>query len=220
MARIPSPPDLGQNQSFLGWLFERTLRIIIGTWLIWQIIGFAFWSIWQLSGHGFREFMFRDFIDLWDNHSWRLPEWVGYIPTWQTPWVWVALVLFIVWWNWPRIKNRSRSTPTFADPPRYRGSAKSQSDPHEDWRDESEFAYQSSKWKRKSKSRDLAGGETLADQYKDALDLFELSEPFTVAELKASYSKLAKETHPDNGGNPALFRQVSKFYELLKTRAK
>ena len=80
MARIPNPPNLGGDQSFLGWLLEKTLRGIIGTWLIWQAIGFAFWLIWQISAHGFREFMFRGYIDLWQNHSWKLPDWVGYIP--------------------------------------------------------------------------------------------------------------------------------------------
>lgn len=220
MARIPSPPNLGQKQSFLGWLLEKVLRLVIGTWLICQVIGFAFWSIWHLMSHGAREFMFRDFIDLWLNHSWRLPEWVGYIPTWKTPWVWVLLALVALWWYWPPIKNRLRSTPVYSDPQGSRGSAYDRSDHHEDLHDDGAFGFKSQKFKKPSNSRDLQTLRNYEGRYKDALDLFELSEPFTIAELKASYKKLIKETHPDNGGNPALFRQVKKAFELLKTRAK
>lgn len=144
MARIPNPPDLGQNQSFFGWLLEQIIRLVLGTWLLCQAIGFIFWSIWNLSAHGFREFMFRGYIDLWQNHSWRLPDWVGYIPTWQTPWIWVALILFIIWWNRRRIKTPSRSTPDFSDPKRSRGSAYDDAD-YEDYSDR-EFRFNWQKW--------------------------------------------------------------------------
>ena len=220
MARIPNPPDLGQNQSFLGWLFEYFIRLILGTWLMCQAIGFIFWSIWHLSGHGFREFMFRDFIDLWQNHSWRLPEWVGYIPTWQSPVVWVVVALLLVWWFRRSRPSRARSKINFED---LRGSDRTTYDGQnrqENFSDESAFGFKAWKWKKPSKSRELDPLNSVKTRYDDALELFGLSEPFTMAELKHAYAKLVKETHPDKGGNPALFRQVNKAFELLKGKGK
>ena len=155
----------------------------------------------------------------------KMGNWIGYIPTWQSPVVWVVVALLLVWWNWPHIKtgikNRSRSAPTLSDPQGSSGSAYDRLDPNEDLHNDERFDFKWWKWKEPSNSRDLAKSKkSKRTRYTDALDLFELSEPFTMAELKKAYAKLVKETHPDSGGNPALFRQVKKAFELLKTRAK
>lgn len=49
-----------------------------------------------------------------------------------------------------------------------------------------------------------------------AIAILELSYPYTVEELKASYRRLARQHHPDMGGDAETFRRVQAAYELLK----
>ncbi len=57
-------------------------------------------------------------------------------------------------------------------------------------------------------------------QYREALDLFDLSEAYTCEELRTRYNTLVKEAHPDRKGTAGLFRKVQEAYELLKVRKK
>lgn len=96
MARIPTPPKIGDDKPFLRRLIEAPFRIAFGLWVTMQAIGLFFYIVWHISPHHFREFMFRDFIDYWD--KWGdyiltdlLPAWVQHIPTWRDPIVWIFL---------------------------------------------------------------------------------------------------------------------------------
>ena len=37
-------------------------------------------------------------------------------------------------------------------------------------------------------------------------------------EIKSAYRKLAKENHPDNGGNKEIFQQINEAYNMLLNR--
>lgn len=50
-------------------------------------------------------------------------------------------------------------------------------------------------------------------------EVLEISETATDAEIKAAYRKQAKKHHPDTGGDPEKFKQVSDAYECLKDPA-
>lgn len=53
---------------------------------------------------------------------------------------------------------------------------------------------------------------------KDALELYELSRPYTLADIKRKRNALLLRVHPDHGGSLALTRQVNEAFELLKSR--
>lgn len=101
MARTPEPPDLRVKKSLLRFCAEIILRVIILTWLYAQAIGFLFYMIWHNSSVAFREFMFRDFINLWQNYSRGIfPSWFLAIPTWKDPLPWIILGLLIAAYFW------------------------------------------------------------------------------------------------------------------------
>lgn len=58
------------------------------------------------------------------------------------------------------------------------------------------------------------------DDYKDALDLFDLKDGYTLAELRKRYRELSQRSHPDKGGTDGLFRKVKEAFELLSKKAK
>jgi hypothetical protein len=47
------------------------------------------------------------------------------------------------------------------------------------------------------------------------LELFELREPFTVAELQHAYRLLARDAHPDRGGDPVEFVGITDARDRL-----
>lgn len=50
----------------------------------------------------------------------------------------------------------------------------------------------------------------------DALQVLDLAEPFTQAELKARWRSMLKQTHPDQGGSTLMVRLVNEAYQYLK----
>lgn len=110
MAKTPEAPDLTIRKSFLRFVIEGILRAIIGTWLFAQAIGFIFYLMWHNFSIGAREFMFRRYINVWDEHGYAIQneltppwlQWIWSIPTWQDVWPWVviaALIALYVWGN-------------------------------------------------------------------------------------------------------------------------
>jgi len=58
---------------------------------------------------------------------------------------------------------------------------------------------------------------TLIEELREYLKILGLSEyPEELSTLKTAYRQKAKETHPDHGGNPEMFRQLKWAYESLK----
>jgi len=58
---------------------------------------------------------------------------------------------------------------------------------------------------------------TLIEELREYLKILGLSEyPEKLSTLKTAYRQKAKETHPDHGGNPEMFRQLKWAYESLK----
>lgn len=53
---------------------------------------------------------------------------------------------------------------------------------------------------------------------KQALEVFELSRPYTLEKLKARRMELMKKVHPDQGGSNMMARMVNEAYEVLKAR--
>ncbi|MGF1488190.1 MAG: DnaJ domain-containing protein [Prochloraceae cyanobacterium] len=51
--------------------------------------------------------------------------------------------------------------------------------------------------------------------YRRYLQILKITFPFTKAELKRAYRKMALETHPDSGGTSEAFRAVNSAYEVL-----
>ena len=51
--------------------------------------------------------------------------------------------------------------------------------------------------------------------YRRHLQILKITFPFTKAELKRAYRKMALETHPDSGGTSEAFRAVNSAYEIL-----
>ena len=51
---------------------------------------------------------------------------------------------------------------------------------------------------------------------KEALELFEMSKPFTLSELKKRRNGLLQKTHPDQGGSGMMVRFVNDAYDILK----
>lgn len=49
-----------------------------------------------------------------------------------------------------------------------------------------------------------------------SLDLMELTPPFTLADLKAQYRRLAQRYHPDKGGDDEHFKHICQAYHQLK----
>ncbi|GAB4379671.1 MAG: hypothetical protein Kow00121_34250 [Elainellaceae cyanobacterium] len=56
----------------------------------------------------------------------------------------------------------------------------------------------------------------LEQKYAEQLQLFALTLPFTTQQLSEAYRKLARETHPDAGGNAEAFLAIFNAYQLLK----
>jgi len=54
---------------------------------------------------------------------------------------------------------------------------------------------------------------------KEALELFEMSKPFTSVELKKRRNGLLQKIHPDKGGSGMMVRLVNDAYEILKGKA-
>ena len=52
----------------------------------------------------------------------------------------------------------------------------------------------------------------------DALDLFELKQPYTLEQLKKRRKELMLRVHPDHGGSNMMARMVNEAFDLLKTR--
>ena len=59
-----------------------------------------------------------------------------------------------------------------------------------------------------------------SDELKNALELFEIKQPFTAKELSQRRRALLGKTHPDGGGSAYLFKQVDVAYEVLKPHSK
>lgn len=53
---------------------------------------------------------------------------------------------------------------------------------------------------------------------KQALELFELTRPYTLEKLRARRMELLKKVHPDQGGSNMMARMVNEAYEVLKAR--
>jgi len=51
---------------------------------------------------------------------------------------------------------------------------------------------------------------------KDPHEILGLKRGATQDEIKKAYRKLAHQHHPDKGGNPEKFKEISKAYEVLK----
>ena len=54
----------------------------------------------------------------------------------------------------------------------------------------------------------------------DYYKILDVSKEATDAEIKKSYRKLAKENHPDKGGDAEKFKQISGAYEVLSNKDK
>lgn len=59
-----------------------------------------------------------------------------------------------------------------------------------------------------------------SDELANALELFELEQPFTAKELSQRRRSLLGKTHPDAGGSAYLFKQVEAAHEVLKPLSK
>lgn len=53
---------------------------------------------------------------------------------------------------------------------------------------------------------------------KEALELFEMSKPYNMADLKKRRMELLKKVHPDQGGSNMMARLVNEAYDVLKTK--
>ena len=53
---------------------------------------------------------------------------------------------------------------------------------------------------------------------KHALELFELSKPFSMEQLRTRRMEMLKKVHPDQGGSNMMARLVNEAYDVLKTR--
>lgn len=73
---------------------------------------------------------------------------------------------------------------------------------------------------KKSKNNNTNKTEQSKNNTKDKiekyLDVLELNQNPTVSELKESYRKKVKQTHPDSGGSPEQFKKVKNAYTKLK----
>lgn len=72
------------------------------------------------------------------------------------------------------------------------------------------------KQKAKQKSRPEQPPPPPSNEVSDALELFELKQPFTAKELAERRRVLAKKLHPDRGGSAGLFKQMEAAHEVLK----
>lgn len=54
----------------------------------------------------------------------------------------------------------------------------------------------------------------------DYYKLLNVSKEASDSEIKKSYRKLAKENHPDKGGDPEKFKQIAEAYEVLSNKDK
>lgn len=157
MARIPERPELGRKQNLLFWLIERVVKMLIGTWVMFQVIGIIFWAIWHISSHDFREFMFRGYINYWDKWGYYIMteltpswlQWIWYLPTWKSPITWIILVGgLIVWWFWQAIKSRI-SFPSIRDYfPRSQSPAQAKPHKKEKPPKDDSFEFDSARWKK------------------------------------------------------------------------
>lgn len=115
MARIPEPPVLYERGSLIGFITERVISIILGTWIIFQIIGLFFYSVFHFSSVNFREFMFREFIVYWEKWGTYIMteltpsffQWIWTLPTWKDPIGWVLVTVVIY-----RFLKRFKKEPT------------------------------------------------------------------------------------------------------------
>lgn len=55
---------------------------------------------------------------------------------------------------------------------------------------------------------------------KEALELFEVQMPYSLAEIQKRRKQLLLKVHPDHGGSNALFRKVNEAYEILFDQVK
>jgi len=54
----------------------------------------------------------------------------------------------------------------------------------------------------------------------DYYKLLNVNKEASDSEIKKSYRKLAKENHPDKGGDPEKFKQIAEAYEVLSNKDK
>ena len=54
----------------------------------------------------------------------------------------------------------------------------------------------------------------------DYYKLLNVSKEASDSEIKKSYRKLAKENHPDKGGDPEKFKQIAVAYDVLSDKNK
>jgi DnaJ-class molecular chaperone len=54
----------------------------------------------------------------------------------------------------------------------------------------------------------------------DYYKILNVSKEASDSEIKKSYRKLAKENHPDKGGDPEKFKQIAEAYEVLSNKDK
>lgn len=247
MARVSEPPDLGVRKSLLRFVVEAILKGIILIWLYAQAFGFGFYMIWHYSNVSFREFMFRDYINLWDIYSRDIfPPWFFEIPTWKDPLPWVIIALLLIAYirgnrGFPSLNfsvpryGRRRS----GDPYKKPNGQKSDSHTDDDFAfDPSAFGEPSPndsqevktlKLKLEKMARDMRAAEQRAHQaeqttshggskmtLQSALDLFEMSPPYTAEALKKRRMDLLKKVHPDTGGSNMIAKMVNEAYDLLK----
>lgn len=96
MARIPNPPKIDDDKSFIQYAAETILRFIIILWIFCQVVAVLFYALYHYTPIDFREFMFRDYLDFWDRWGDSvMPAWAAYIPTWKSPYVWAIIILLI-----------------------------------------------------------------------------------------------------------------------------
>jgi len=178
MARTPEAPDLTIKKSFPRYALEVFLRGLVIIWLQMQLVGFVFYMLWHNTSVGFREFMFRDFIDFWEEWDWYIkwqltPEWLQWIwsiPTWQEPLPWIIIALLLMLYVW---SNRGLPSLKFKVPRTYKTKA--------------DNPYNSSHSK--------AGGKASDDEFGFDPSAFGGSSSKESAEVKTLKNKLQKMAH-------------------------
>jgi len=97
MDRYPRRPRVPYGErrpvDYLWWAFLVVFRI----WLICQLVTGGIALIYRLLSPRFQDFMFADYIALWDRYApLFMPDWVDWMPMWYEPEAYPVIAVLLV----------------------------------------------------------------------------------------------------------------------------